>query len=52
MRLHELPERPPLSRCICRGPLYISIPAGGHIHIQCPEHGDVVIHGAVDRIYL
>jgi hypothetical protein len=38
-------QRPKVNRCICRKPLFISIPPGQHIHIQCPVHGDVKIYG-------
>lgn len=33
-------------RCICRQPMYIFIANGSHIHINCPVHGDVKIHGS------
>jgi hypothetical protein len=33
-------------RCICIAPNMIYIPNGGHIHIQCPVHGDHIIYGS------
>lgn len=32
-------------RCICGDTMWISIPPGEHIHIDCPVHGDVKIYG-------
>jgi len=32
-------------RCVCHDPMSISIPPGQHIHIQCPQHGDVKLYG-------
>jgi len=46
MRYHDIPKpREPHPNCICFKPLAISIPAGGHIHLQCPVHGDKIIYG-------
>lgn len=30
-------------RCICKKPIWISIPSGKHIH--CPVHPEVIIRG-------
>lgn len=38
-------ERRPDLRCICNKPMMISIPAGQHIHVWCPVHGDIKIYG-------
>lgn len=39
----NIPDR--MAGCICGNPLMVYIPPGGHIHIQCPLHGDVKIYG-------
>jgi len=34
------------AKCICNDPIWIAIPAGQHIHIQCPVHGDIKIYSS------
>ena len=34
-----------LRNCNCNEPLHISIPAGQHIHVTCPVHGDRKVYG-------
>jgi predicted RNA-binding Zn-ribbon protein involved in translation (DUF1610 family) len=36
----------PPAPCTCRT-LMIYIPPGEHIHVQCPQHGDVKIYGSL-----
>lgn len=36
--------------CNCHKPLMISIPAGQHIHINCPVHGDRIVRGSDARM--
>jgi hypothetical protein len=35
----------PSPECICFRPMLRVIPAGSHIHIYCPIHGDQIIYG-------
>jgi len=35
----------PRPRCTLNDPLFIAIPPGQHIHIQCPVHGSHRING-------
>lgn len=44
---HEKPNINP-GDCTCRV-LWISIPPGQHIHINCPVHGRVKINGSMKR---
>ncbi len=39
--IDKMPTKDP--RCICSGPIWISIPNGEHIH--CPVHPDHIIYG-------
>lgn len=44
-------KEPPIETpgCTLKGPLYIAVSPGQHIHIDCPVHGDHIIHGPHTR---
>jgi hypothetical protein len=35
----------PVNPLLCQCPTMIVVPPGKHIHVSCPVHGQVVIHG-------
>jgi hypothetical protein len=36
----KVPAQPKLKPCSLQQPLMISIPAGGHVHLECEQHPD------------